>query len=77
MHFAPNQTIRGQYKIVEMIGKGGQGNVYAGTDRNLNTTVAVKQMTLTGSEMLRAFEREAKLLSRLRHPSLPVVIDYF
>src|SRR5262245_23605215 len=53
------------------------GAVYEAVDTRLANTVAVKQMTADGSDADRAFEREARILAALRHPALPVVIDYF
>jgi hypothetical protein len=53
------------------------GAVYEAVDTRLHNTVAIKQLTLSGSEADRAFEHEARLLASLRHPALVVVIDYF
>ena len=53
------------------------GAVYEAVDTRLRNTVAVKQLELAGAAADRAFEREAQLLAGLRHPALPVVIDYF
>lgn len=53
------------------------GAVYLAVDEILGSEVAVK-VTLAASEELRqAFYREAVLLSRLQHPALPDVKDYF
>ena len=53
------------------------GAVYEAVDTRLRNTVAVKQLEIAGAAADRAFEREAQLLAGLRHPVLPVVIDYF
>ena len=53
------------------------GAVYEAVDLRLRNTVAVKQMTSGSAQANLAFEREARLLAALRHPALPVVIDYF
>ena len=66
-----------RYRAIRPLGKGGMGAVYEAVDTRLHNTVAVKLMTLSGAEANRAFEREATLLAALRHPALPVVIDYF
>ena len=66
-----------RYRIMRPLGKGGMGAVYAAVDLRLNNTVAVKRMIAEAAEANRAFEREARLLAALRHPALPVVIDYF
>jgi len=66
-----------RYRILRPIGKGGMGAVYEAIDTRLRNTVAVKQLSIQRPEADRAFEREAQLLAGLRHPVLPVVIDYF
>lgn len=53
------------------------GAVYEALDTRLKSTVALKQTLVGGDQLLRAFEREAQLLSNLQHPALPHVIDYF
>jgi serine/threonine protein kinase len=53
------------------------GAVYEAVDERLGHTIALKQMTVAGSHFVTAFEREARLLARLRHPSLPKVMDHF
>ena len=70
-------VLHGRYRIVREIGHGGMGAVYEAIDSRLQNTIAVKECRLPGIDADRAFEREAKLLAALRHPALPVVIDYF
>ncbi|NJN66770.1 MAG: protein kinase [Chloroflexaceae bacterium] len=72
-----NTLLRGQYEIVCLLARGGMGAVYQATDRHHGTTVALKQSLTTDERLRKAFEREARILSRLRHPSLPTVSDYF
>ena len=74
---SPGTILQSRYRIGATLGKGGMGAVYEATDLKFGSTVAVKEMTLTGDELVRAFEREARLLNKLRHAALPVVIDYF
>lgn len=70
--------IQNRYLVVHQIGKGGMGEVYLAVDQRLGSAVAIKRMTLIGDDvMAAAFEREAKVLGRLRHPVLPKVIDHF
>jgi eukaryotic-like serine/threonine-protein kinase len=69
--------LQDRYRIKAPLGKGGMGTVYEATDLRFGSTVAVKEMMLTGDELVRAFEREARLLNKLRHAALPVVMDYF
>lgn len=76
-HLAPATVVNQRYQISDLIGEGSAGQVYAAIDLRLNTRVAVKQITRISARRRRAFEREARILARLRHPGLPVVSDYF
>lgn len=53
------------------------GTVYEALDERLSRNVALKEMQVEGDELKRAFEREARLLANLQHPSLPRVLDHF
>jgi len=66
-----------RYRVLEHIGRGGMGSVYLAEDLRLHTTVALKQMLVSGERLSDAFNREAQLLAALRHPSIPRVIDHF
>lgn len=70
--------IQNRYLIVQLIGKGGMGEVYLAIDQRLGSAVALKRTYFKGDETMgSAFEREARILARLRHPVLPKVIDHF
>lgn len=70
--------IQNRYLIVQMIGKGGMGEVYLAVDQRLGSAVALKRTFFNDNQTLgSAFEREARILARLRHPVLPKVIDHF
>lgn len=73
----PDVLVHNRYRVIQLIGEGGMGSVYEAVDQRLATTVALKQTHISGAQYERAFQREAQLLSRLRHPALPKVIDYF
>ena len=74
----PNSMIQGRYLIVQPIGKGGMGEVYLAVDQRLGSAVALKRTFFSEDSTLgTAFEREARILARLRHPVLPKVIDHF
>lgn len=74
----PNSMIQNRYLIVQMIGKGGMGEVYLAVDQRLGSAVALKRTFFNDNPTLgSAFEREARILARLRHPVLPKVIDHF
>src|SRR5438132_8579183 len=69
---------RGNYKIIQKLGAGGQGTVYKATDQKLGRTVVVKVLPaeLTAKETnLKRFEREARLASALDHPNICTIFD--
>lgn len=75
---APNTMIQNRYLVVQPIGKGGMGEVYLAVDQRLGSAVALKRTFFSEDSALgTAFEREARILARLRHPVLPKVIDHF
>ena len=60
-------------------GSGGFGKIFRGHDNELDRDVAVKEMsgldkTFTHEEMER-FRREARILAKLFHPSIPAIYD--
>ena len=80
----PLTELAGRYRIMEKIAQGGMGAVYKAQDKRLDKkTVAVKEMSELAVEksdrtrVLEAFQREAELLARLKHPNLVQVSDRF
>jgi formylglycine-generating enzyme required for sulfatase activity len=71
--------LQDRYRIISLINQGNMGAVYLAEDQRLGNEVALKETFAAGGDaMLRdQFHREARLLSRLRHPGLPRVIDHF
>ncbi|MCC6744764.1 MAG: protein kinase, partial [Acidobacteria bacterium] len=74
---ADKTVLQNRYEVVRQLGRGGMGAVYLATDRRFGSTVALKQTLVSGDQLRKAFEREAKLLNSLQHASMPHVIDYF
>ncbi len=75
---APNTLLQNRYLLVQLIGKGGMGEVYLAVDQRLGSAVALKRTYFSDDKTLvNAFEREARTLARLRHSVLPKVIDHF
>lgn len=70
-------VLQNRYLIISKIGQGGMGAVYQAKDQRLGVKVALKETIVSGDSLEKAFEREARLLAKLRHPVLPVVSDYF
>jgi serine/threonine protein kinase len=68
----------GQTNENHILGIGGMGAVYLAQHTRLKRLVALKQTLLAAdATMVRAFEREAQLLSALKHPALATVTDFF
>jgi serine/threonine-protein kinase len=81
----PGAVLRGRYKIVASIGQGGMGAVYEAEDVRLaGRRCALKEVKLDPNmtdearrQAQEQFYREASVLARLDHPTLPKVSDYF
>lgn len=74
------QVIAGRYRIDRLIAAGGMGQVYQGTQLNLDRPVALKflhaDFQRTDSEFTKRFVLEAATASRLSHPNVVTVHDY-
>ncbi|GHO82149.1 serine/threonine-protein kinase [Dictyobacter formicarum] len=78
------KLLHARYQLLHKSGIGGFGAVYKARDTHThNQYVAFKQITLRGltaQEIIEAtdgFNREVQILSRLSHPHLPRILDYF
>jgi serine/threonine-protein kinase len=63
----------GGCRVDELIGRGGMGVVYRGTDLKLNRPVAIKLIATehaTDPAVRRRFEREAQLMAAIDHPNV-------
>ena len=75
MPLAPGDKI-GPYEIVDLLGKGGMGEVYRAHDTNLSRDVAIKVLPAAlaqDPDRLARFEREAKVLAAMNHPNIAVI----
>jgi len=66
----------GHYKIIDMLGKGGMGEVYRARDSKLGREVALKILPEDigrDPERLARFRREAKVLASLNHASIAAI----
>lgn len=72
-------TKLGQYEITGTLGAGGMGAVYRARQANLGREVALKILPGTLAAQpgyLEAFEREARAIAALEHPSIIPIYDY-
>jgi serine/threonine protein kinase len=79
MILAIGQTISNRYEILSMVGSGGFAQVYKARDLQFGRIVAIKVLTteLTPNDpTLARFEREAQILSRLKHKNLPIFYGF-
>ena len=72
-------SVLGRYRLLEMIGEGGMGEVWKAHDDNLDRDVAIKMLlrgTLGHATRRERFRREALVLSRLSHPGVATIFDF-
>src|SRR5260370_33673805 len=65
-------TTLDQYEILELIGKGGRGEVYRAKDTRLPREVAIK---VSAEKFTERFAREAKIIASLNHPNICTLFD--
>ena len=69
----------GRYRIEEEIGAGGMGVVYRAYDEKLERDLAIKVLApgaLNDEAARNRFRNEARILSRLNHPSIQTIYDF-
>lgn len=68
----------GRYEMDGVLGQGGQGSTFVGTDRKTGARVAVKVLDLKHAsdwKRVELFEREARVLKDIEHDGMPAFID--
>src|ERR1700674_188482 len=71
MALSPGDKL-GPYEILELIGKGGMGEVYRARDSRLNRDVAIK---VSAAQFTERFEREARAVAALNHLNICHIYD--
>jgi serine/threonine protein kinase len=71
-------ALLGPYKILNLLGSGGMGEVYLAHDARLGRNVALKVLPAAYSadpDRLRRFEQEARAAAAMNHPNILAVHD--
>src|SRR5436305_14741999 len=66
------------YKLLELVGKGGMGEVHRATQLSLERRVAVKLLAPNLAQdpgFVARFEKEAAALAQLSHPNIVSIVD--
>lgn len=78
----PGRVLLGRHEVIRQLGAGGMGVVYLGRSlgaAGFSKPVVIKQMLqelAVNDEARSMFEREARILARLRHPNIVNVVDF-
>lgn len=73
------RSLKGRYKINELVGRGGMSAVYKATDPNLKRDVAIKLIHSHFSndgDFIRRFQTEAASVAALHHTNIVQVYDF-
>ncbi len=68
----------GHFRIEELLGKGGMGEVYLAEDTKLDRKVALKFLPpefVVNADRMNRFNREAKAVTALNHPNIITIYD--
>jgi serine/threonine protein kinase len=71
--------VLGQFRIEELMGRGGMGTVYRGVQLSVDRPVAVKLIAGDAEhnpDYVLRFRREAKAMAQLRHPNTVRLLDF-
>ncbi|MCY9515922.1 serine/threonine protein kinase [Paenibacillus apiarius] len=76
-HLRPGELLHERYRIGRMLGAGGMSVVYLASDERLGGKQWAVKESKPVSQDVRQLIHEAKLLTALRHPHLPLIVDFF
>lgn len=78
VHRARRADLVPGYRLVELVGKGGMGEVHQAVQLSLGRTVAVKLLShdlAKDDSFVARFEKEGAALASLRHPNIVSIVD--
>ena len=76
--FLPGDVLAGRYRIVELLGRGGMGEVYRADDLKLGQPVALKFLPRDAAgrrDRLERFHAEVRMARQVSHPNVCRVYD--
>ncbi|MEE2788821.1 MAG: protein kinase [Myxococcota bacterium] len=74
------KVLEGRYRVNRLLGEGGMGRVYLATNINAEMEVALKILNRAATQdrdVVKRFETERRIISRLRHPNILKLLDSF
>ena len=75
----PGEVVCNRYEIIEMIGRGGMGEVYLAKDPSTNRPVALKTLPENFSHdkrRMQNFKKEAQTVSQINQPNILTLYDF-
>jgi hypothetical protein len=76
--FWPGEVVAGRFRVIQLLGRGGMGEVYEVEDLLLATTLALKTLTIEAQldqAAIARIKREASLARRVTHPNVCRIFD--
>eukprot|EP00662_Eupelagonemidae_sp_cell21_P057127 gene57127-biopygen38974 len=67
---SPSESLKGNWKKGKELGRGAFGKVYCAIDLTTGRQIAVKEITITGSDVVQALKREIEVLKVAKHENL-------
>jgi len=76
MSLERGQIVLDRYRVKSLLGKGGMGEVYLGLHDRLDFPVAIKILNGGDPTFPARFEREARIMARIRHHNVVSILDF-